>query len=466
MATTYQPAGLTASALDALRPRLRGTAITAGSAEYDTARLLYNRMHDRHPALIVRCRDAGDVAATVAFARETGLPLAVRGGGHNVAGLGSVDGGIVADLSEMNEVMIDPAAKTARAGGGALWGDVDHAAAAFGLATPGGVLSTTGVAGLTLGGGFGHLTRRWGLCADNLLSAQVVTADGSIVTASASSNPDLYWAIRGGGGNFGVATELTLQLHEMNPTVYGGPIFFPMDYAEQVLRFYREFIAKAPREMGAFFGFHIAPPAPFVPEALHYHKACAIVVCYSGPAEQAEATVKPIREAAPVALDLCGPIPYPALNSMFDPLLPHGLQHYWKADFETELTDEAIAIHVREGAKIGNFTSLMHLYPLDGAVQDVANNATAFAHRDVKFVHIIAGIDSDPANMPAHTAWVRDYWAALHPYSAGGAYVNFLMDEGQDRIKATYRDNYARLVDTKRTWDPANFFHVNQNIRP
>jgi hypothetical protein len=259
---------------------------------------------------------------------------------------------------------------------------------------------------------------------------------------------------------------MTLQLHEMNPTVYGGPIFFPMDYAEQVLRFYREFIAKAPREMGAFFGFHIAPPAPFVPEALHFAKACAIIVCYSGPAEQAEAMVKPIRDAAPVALDLCGPIPYTALNSMFDALLPHGLHHYWKADFETELTDEAIAIHAREGAKIGNFTSLMHLYPLDGAVHDVANDATAFAHRDVKFVHIIAGIDSDPANMPAHTAWVRDYWAALHPHSAGGSYVNFLMDEGQERIKATYRDNYARLVDAKRKWDPTNLFHVNQNIRP
>ncbi len=290
-----------------------------------------------------------------------------------------------------------------------------------------------------------------------------MTAGGEFVTASVESHPDLFWAIRGGGGNFGVVTSFDFRLHPIG-MVYGGPIFYPVDASEQVLRFYRDVMADAPRELSAFFGYHIAPPAPFVPEHLHGHTACAIVACYTGPMEQAEAAIKLIREAGPVALDLAGPIPYPALNSMFDALLPPGLHHYWKADFDADLSDEAIAIHHEHGSKVPNFLSLMHLYPLDGAVHDLANDATAFSYRDVRFAHIIAGIDTDPANMPAHRDWVRAYWSALHPHSAGGAYVNFLMEEGQDRIKTTYRANYPRLVDIKRTWDPNNLLHVNQNI--
>jgi FAD/FMN-containing dehydrogenase len=319
------------------------------------------------------------------------------------------------------------------------------------------------VGGLTLGGGFGHLTRQYGLSIDNLISADVVTADGELLIASADENPDLFWAIRGGGGNFGVVTSFEFRMHPVGD-VYGGPVFYPVEESANVLRFYREFIATAPREISAFFGYHIAPPAPFVPEHLHGAVACTIVTCYTGPIEQAETALRPIRDAAPVALDLMGPIPYPALNSMFDALLPAGLQHYWKADFAEELSDEAIAVHAEYGPRVPNFLSLMHLYPLDGAVQDVPNDGTAFSHRDVRFIHNVVGIDTDAANMPAHRDWVRTYWSALRPHSSGGSYLNFLMDEGQDRIRATYRGNYDRLLALKKQYDPENLFHMNQNI--
>lgn len=465
MTATLSRTQISASAIELLESKLRGTLLQSGDTGYDEARKVYNALHDRYPAVIVQPVDTADVVAAVTFAGEQGLDLSIKSGAHNVAGFGTNDGGVIIDMSGMNSVAVDPANRIAQIGGGATWGDVDHATHAFGLATPGGILSTTGVAGLTLGGGFGYLTRRYGLCCDNVISAEVVTADGRIVTASESENADLFWALRGGGGNYGVVTRFEFKLHPVS-MVYGGPIFFPAEASAQVLRFFRDFIATAPLEISGFFGYHEAPPAPFVPEALHGHKACAIVVCYTGPMEDAEAAIRPIREAGPVALDLCGPIPYPALNSMFDALLPHGLNHYWKADFVRELSDDAIDIHARFGPEVPNFLSLMHLYPLDGAVQQIDKDATAFTYRDVEFTHIIAGIDMDAANMPARTAWVRDYWAALHPYSAGGAYINFLMDEGQDRIKTTYLENYPRLVETKRRWDPENLFHMNQNIRP
>lgn len=447
------------------REELRGELLQPGDDGYETARRVYNAMIDRHPRLIASCVDVADVMASVNFARKQRLPLAVRGGSHNVTGFATCDDGIVIDLSRMKGIRIDPAARTAVVEGGCTWADLDHAAHAFGLATPGGVLSTTGVAGLTLGGGFGHLTRRDGLCCDNMLEADVVTADGRLVTASAEENADLFWALRGGGGNFGIVTSFTFQLHP-GGMVYGGPVFFPVEESASILRFFREFIAQAPPTLSAFFAYHVAPPAPFVPEPLHGASTCAIVTCFTGPPEEAEQAVAPIRQAGTVALDLMGPVPYPALNSMFDALLPAGLHHYWKADFVGELTDEAIAVHAEHGAKVPNFMSLMHLYPLDGAVHRVAPDATAFSHRDVKFVHIIAGVDADPTNMPAHTTWVRDYWSALHPLSAGGAYVNFLMDEGQSRIKAAYRQNYPRLAAIKRAWDPENLFRLNQNIEP
>lgn len=464
MATTLQSA-LSESSISDLEAQIRGVVIQPGDDAFEAARHVYNAMIERTPALILQCADAADVMAGVRYANDHHLDIAVRGGGHNVAGFGTTDGGLVLDLGGINNVHIDPRAKIARVGGGATWADVDHAAWAFGLATPGGIISTTGVAGLGLGGGFGYLTRRFGLVIDNIQAMDVVTADGSFVRASADENPDLFWALRGGGGNFGIVTSLDLTLHDV-PSVYGGPIFFPVAECEKVMRFYRDFIATAPRELSAFFGFHIAPPAPFVPEHLHGHTACAIVVAWTGPLDQAEAAIQPIREAGTVALDLAGPIPYPALNSMFDALLPKGLHHYWKADFVEELTDEAIAIHAQHGPQVPTVQSLMHLYPLDGAAQDVEDGGTAFSHRNVKFVHIIAGIDPDGAQMPAHQTWVRDYWSTLHPHSSEGAYVNFLMNEGQDRIRAAYRDNYPRLAAAKARWDPSNVLHLNQNIKP
>jgi UDP-N-acetylenolpyruvoylglucosamine reductase len=468
MATTQaQPMAslLTDEQVDQLKANVRGATIQPGDEQYEAARHVYNGMIDRRPRAVVQAADVADVIAAVNFARENGIYPAVRAGAHNVTGFGTNDDGLVIDLSAMKSTYVDAKNKTARVMGGATWGDFDHAAHAFGLATPGGVISTTGVSGLTLGGGIGHLSRRYGLSIDNVISADIVTADGRYVTASENENADLFWAIRGGGGNFGIVTSWEFKVHPVS-TVYGGPIFFPVVSGPEILAFYRDFVLNAPPEMSLFFGYHVAPPAPFIPEHLHGHTAAALVVCYTGPLEQAEEAMRPIRAAGPVALDLCGPIPYPALNSMFDALLPPGLLHYWKADFDREVTSEAIAAHQEHGSQVPNFMSLMHLYPLNGAVQEKRNDETAFSYRDANFTHVIVGIDTDPANMPARTSWVRNYWEALRPFSAGGNYVNFLMDEGQDRIKASYRDNYPRLAETKRTWDPDNLFRMNQNIRP
>jgi FAD/FMN-containing dehydrogenase len=448
-----------------LQAALRGELIQPSDAAYETARMVYNGMIDRHPRLIARCVDVADVITTINFAREHRLPLSVRGGSHNVTGFAVCDDGLVLDLSSMKGIRVDPERRTARAEGGCTWGDFDHATHAFGLATPGGVLSTTGVAGLTLGGGFGYLSRKYGLSCDNLISADVVTAEGQFLVASADENEDLFWAVRGGGGNFGVVTSFEFKLHPVG-MVYGGPVFYPIEQSGEVMRFYRDFISQASEDLGAFFGFHVAPPAPFVPEHLHGAQVCAIVSCYTGPIDQAEEALKPIRELGTPVLDLMGPLPYPALNSLFDALLHPGLHHYWKADFVEELTDEAIAVHLQHGPHVPNFLSLMHLYPLDGAVQRVGRYETAYSYRDAQFVHIIAGVDSEPTAMPEHMKWVREYWSALHPHSAGGGYVNFLMDEGEDRVKATYRDNYERLVELKRKYDPNNLFQMNQNISP
>ena len=444
---------------------VRGMVVTPEDDAYDEARQIFNRSIDRHPAIILYCADEADVIVGLRFAKEHDLPLSIRSGGHSVPGFSVNDDGIVLDLSPMHNVHIDPVHQIASVGGGATWGDVDHAAWAFGLVTPGGVISTTGVAGLGLGGGFGHLSRQFGLVIDNMLSVNVVTAEGELVHASEEENDDLFWAIRGGGGNFGIVTRLELRLHRIKG-LYGGPIFFPVSECVKIMEFYRGYIADAPRELTAFFAFVVAPPAPFVPEHLHGHTTCAIVVAWTGDPELAEEMIRPVREAGIVGLDLAGPISYPALNGLFDALHPHGHQHYWKADFVAELTDEVIATHARFGPTIPNPMSITHIYPMNGAIQDVAVDATAFSYRDVNFVHVIGGVDPDPALLPARRDWARNYWSALHPHSAQGAYVNFMMDEGEDRIRATYRDNYQRLAQTKGKWDPQNVFRLNQNIGP
>jgi FAD/FMN-containing dehydrogenase len=451
--------------LDELRNDVAGDVIGPDDAAFDEARKVYNAMIDRRPAVVVRPKNVDDVVAAVNAARESGLDLAVRGGGHGVPGFGTCDDGVAIDMSTMRSVTVDPAKKTARAEGGATWGDFNDATHAYGLATTGGIISTTGVAGLTLGGGIGYLARGHGLSLDNLVSAEVVTADGRILEANEEEDADLFWAVRGGGGNFGVATALEFRLHPVE-TIYGGPIFFEVDDAATVLRFYREFIADAPEEFGGFPAWQIAPPLPFIPEDRQGDTFLAFVTCWAGPIEQGPAILKPLLEVAPVVAEHVGEMPYPALNSAFDALVPAGLQHYWKANFVTQLTDEAIDAHVEHGPKVPAINSTVHIYPINGAVQRVAPDATAFAYRDANFAPVIAGMWPDPADNDANIRWVRDYYDATAPLSEEGGYINFMAADDQDRIKANYRGNYDRLVEVKRAYDPDNLFHLNQNIRP
>jgi len=444
---------------------LRGAMITPGDPLYDEHRKVYNGMIDRRPACIARCSDVADVISAVNFARENGLAVAVRGGGHNVTGFATCDEGLVIDLSPMKGIRVDPEKKIAWAQGGCTWGDLDHATHAFGLAAPGGVISTTGIAGLSLGGGVGHLTRKCGLSCDNILSADVVTADGRFLTASDKENKDLFWALRGGGGNFGVVTSFEFRLHEVS-TVLAGPVFYSLDMATEAMRFYRDFMAKAPNDLNAFFAFLIVPPGPPFPEHLHNQTVCGVVICYAGDLDKGEEATRPLREFGPPLMDGVARVPFPAINSAFDPLLPPGLQHYWKADFITELSDEMIAVHVKYGPSIPTVNSAMHIYPVSGAAHKPGKNDTAFSYREANYTHILAAVYENPADTEKNVQWVREYWEALHPYSAGGAYVNFMMDEGDERIAASYRDNYDKLVDVKTKYDPTNLFHMNQNIKP
>ncbi|WP_349607595.1 FAD-binding oxidoreductase [Cupriavidus sp. DF5525] len=449
----------------ALKPHFRGELIQPGDAAYDQARKVYNGMIDKRPALIARCTDVADVIAAVNAARDGGLMLAVRGGAHNGAGLGTCDGGLVIDLSPMKGVFVDAKRRTLRVGGGCTWGDVDHAASPYGLATPSGFISTTGVGGLTLGGGIGYLSRAFGLTIDNLLSAEVVLADGRLVNASDDENADLFWALRGGGGNFGVVTSFEFKAHPVG-TVYGGPMLWPMDKARELMKWWREFILTAPQDINGWFGFVTVPPAPPFPDAVHLQKMCAVVWCYTGPLDEAEARFQPIRDAMPPAVDFAGPIPWPVLQSLFDGLYPPGLQWYWKADFVSDLSDKAIDLHIKYAQQLPTMHSTMHLYPINGAAHRAGRNDTAFSYRDANFASVIVGVDPDPANNDRMTQWAKDYWLALHPYAAGGGYINMMMDEGNDNVKAAYRDNYARLAEIKRKYDPKNLFRVNQNIRP
>ncbi|HUO42849.1 MAG TPA: FAD-binding oxidoreductase [Methylomirabilota bacterium] len=456
---------MNSTVIDQFRSTLRGELIQPQDVEYDAARKVYNGMIDRRPRFIVRCSDVADVISAVKFAKENDLRLAIRGGGHNGAGLAVCDDGLVIDLSRRRGVRVNPKQRTVQAEGGCTWGDVDHAAHAFNLAVPAGIVSTTGVAGLTLGGGTGYLTRKFGLTIDNLLEADMVLADGSFVTVSQSENNDLYWAIRGGGGNFGVVTSFTFRAHPVS-TVYAGPMLWHPDKAVEVMKWYREFSLKAPEDLYGFFMFGNVPPAPPFPEKLHGKTMCGIVWCYTGPMENAKNALSPVDQLSPPELNFVGPMPFPALQSLFDPLLPPGLQWYWRGDFMNELSDEAIKVHLKYGLNLPSLLSIMHIYPVDGAVQRVSKNATAFSYREAKWSMVIAGIDPDPAKKDAITKWTKEYWEALHPFSAGGAYVNFMMEEGQSRVEATYRDNYKRLTEIKRKYDPTNLFRVNQNIQP
>ena len=451
--------------LDQLHAQVNGSVIGPDDAGYDEARTVYNAMIDKRPTVIVGAQDSADVATAVDFARESDLPIAIRGGSHSVPGFGAIDDGVVIDLSGMRGVSVDPGSRTARSQGGATWGDFNDATHEHSLATTGGIISTTGVAGLTLGGGIGYLTRGLGLACDNLIGAEIVTADGRIVHASADENADLLWALKGGSGNFGVATSLEFQLHPLSD-IYGGPMFFELEDAGDILRWYRDFIVDAPEQFGGFPAFQIAPPLPFIPEDRHGDTFVAFVSCWAGPLDEGEAIVNKIKEVASPVAEHVGPMPYPAINGAFDALVPAGLQHYWKGNFVRDLSDEAIDAHLEHGPKVPVVNSTMHIYPINGAAQRVSADETAFGHRDATFAPVIAGMWPDPAQNETNIAWVKDYYAATAPHSDEGVYVNFVADDDQDRVRANYGANYDRLAQVKRQYDPDNLFRNNQNIKP
>ena len=461
MSTTMSPA-------DTARRELVGFVgelIGPDDSNYDESRALFNAMIDKRPALIARCANEDDIVSLIRFARDHDLPFAIRAGGHNGGGLGSVDDGVVCDLSLLKSVIVDPASRTVRVGGGCLWNEVDAATHEHELAVPGGIISTTGVAGLTLGGGHDYLTRRHGLTIDNLLSAEVILADGERVTASAESHPDLFWALRGGGGNFGVVTEFAFRAHPVS-TVVGGPTFWSLEDSEALLAAYREWLPSAPRNVCGFFNFHTIPPGPPFPEEIHLRKVCGVVWCVDGTDEEAEAAMAPLLGVAEPLMHGVGRMPLKDLNGAFDGLYGPGDQWYWRGDFVREIPDEAITRNREWNAKMPSWKSGSHIYPVDGAAHDVAPEDTAFAYRDVTWSQVFIGVDVDPASAPALRDWAIGYWEDLHPYSAGGAYVNFMMDEGQARVKATYGANYDRLARVKATYDADNVFRVNQNIQP
>ncbi|MCK2182405.1 FAD-binding oxidoreductase [Halomonas getboli] len=451
------------AAAEALASRVKGRLIRPGDADYEAARHVYNALHDRYPALIVQPAETADVVATLAAARTTGLPLAVRGGGHSVAGYATCDGGLVLDLAALNDCRVDPEARTLRAGGGATWADLNRAAAAFGLATPGGIVSTTGIAGLTLGGGLGYLNRRFGLACDNLFAADVVTADGECLSCRKDDHTELFWALRGGGGNFGVVTAFEYRLHEV-PDILGGPTFYPLD--GEVIRRYVARIFEAPEPLGALLAITRGPPLPFLPEAWHGRPMVAVLSCWSGPEAEDARVGEWLADLGEVVGQALRRMPYPVINTLFDELLPPGLHHYWKGCFSGAPTDEAIAVHLDFGERLPSAETATLLFPLDGACGRVASDATAFAYRDAAFATALGPSWADPADSERNIAWGRDYYRALRPHTDDGGYVNFMADDDGHRVADNYRQHYDRLARLKARVDPGNLFRLNHNIPP
>jgi FAD/FMN-containing dehydrogenase len=437
------------------RGLFRGTVIRPDDAEYDEARAVYNAMHDRRPAFIVR--------AAIRLAGEHDLPLAIRGGGHSVAGFSTCDDGLVLDLGAMRDIAVDPERRRVRAEGGCTWGELNEAAHAFGLGTTGGVISTTGIAGLTLGGGLGFLARRCGLACDNLVSAEVVTADGEVLTCSEDENDELFWALRGGGGNFGVVTSFEYRLHDVASTI-GGPTVYPPD--GDVLRRFDAFLAGAPEHLGALLGLALAPPLPFVPQEWHLKPVVVVLTCWTGAPEGADEALRPLKELGPVIGQAIGPMPYPVMNTLFDDLLPKGLRHYWKSVFVADVAEETIDLHLDHAARVPTLESGTFFFPVDGACHRVRADETAFPFRDARCGVGVFGTWPDRADDERNIAWVRDYYDALRPHSLGGGYVNFSSGDEQGRVPETYRGNHARLAQVKRRYDPENVFRLNQNVLP
>lgn len=444
-----------------------GTIIAPDDVDYDGARAVFNGMIDRRPAVIARCHEGDDVVAVVDFARENDLPLSVYGGGHGVTGSAVVDAGVCLDMRGMRRVVVDPDAATARVGGGATWGEVDAATQQHGLAVTGGRVSTTGVAGLALGSGSGWLERAFGFVCDNLLEAQVVTADGRIVVASETENPDLFWGLRGGGGNFGVVTEFLFRLRPLGPIVFGGMLLFPADKAGELVRFYRDFVSDAPDEVGSGLAFLTAPPEDFVPEPVRGQPVIGIVCCYAGPVEDGEEAFRPLRELPYLGVDLVQPMPYVAVQQLLDPPFPKGMQNYWTADFYDELPDEAIDTLVGMATRPVSPLTQLILCPGGGAIARVDEDAMAFGERQSPFNMHYLSMWPDPADTEENIAYTRRLATAMKPWTTGRAYLNFIGDEGRGRVEAAFgADKYARLAELKREWDPTNLFRHNQNIAP
>ncbi|MGH3043129.1 MAG: FAD-binding oxidoreductase [Gaiellaceae bacterium] len=460
--------GATAIELERLRDSVHGPVIGPEDEAYDEARSIWNGAIDRRPACIARCTGVADVAAAVRFARERDLLVAVRSGGHGVGGHALCDGGLVIDLSPLKGIRVDPATRTARAEAGVLWGELDRETQLFGLATVGGIVTHTGIAGLTLGGGIGWLIRKHGATVDNLLSADVVTAEGEIVSASEEENADLFWAIRGGGGNFGIVTSFEYRLHPVGPIVLAGPVFHPFEDAPEVLRFYREFIAAVPDELTTIFELSVAPPLPFLPEEVHGKPIVMVGACYAGSPDEGAEAVRSLKEFGRPIADLLEPKPYLALQSMFDPFVPHGWHRYWKSVELPPLTDDAIDTLVEHASAPTSPKSYTIVFQLGGALARVGQDETAFSQRDAAHnVNINAVWTEEDPDGERHIAWARDFFDAMQPHAGERVYVNFLGEEGGNRVRQAYgARNYERLVELKRTYDPTNFFRLNQNIAP
>ncbi|MFI6825882.1 FAD-binding oxidoreductase [Kribbella sp. NPDC050241] len=456
----------TTSATQALADDFRGDLVSPGDPSYDEQRKVWNGSIDRRPALIARCTGAADIRAALAFARRTGLQVAVRGGGHSFPGHSTCDGGILIDLGRMKGIRVDPVRRTARAQAGVLLGELDRETQAFGLATPSGIVTHTGVAGLTLGGGIGWLMRKYGLSIDNLISADVITAEGELVTASEDANGDLFWGIRGGGGNFGIVTEFEFRLHPVGPIIYGGPIMWPMEKSPDLMRFYRDWITDVPDDLTTAVMHRWIPPLPAIPAELHGRPVVVVLACYAGSVEDGERVVAPLKAFAPPLLDLCAPKPYVDLQAMFDPSFPHGRWYYMRSSDVTELSDEVIDIAAARGMAIDSPYTSYPIFQLGGAISRVSPDGTAFGARSSGHTFNFVGVTLGPDGFEEQRQWVRDSWQALEPHQSG-VYVNFLSDEGTDRIRSAYgATTYDRLRDLKQKYDPGNLFHLNQNIRP
>jgi FAD/FMN-containing dehydrogenase len=451
--------------LGELEQTLRGQLIRPGDPSFDEARSIWNGAHDRKPALIIRCGGVGDVLKGVEFARSEGLPIAVRGGAHSIPGFSTVDDGLVLDLSAMNAIRVAPDRGTITAQAGCLWSDVDAEAQAFGLAVTGGLISTTGIAGFTLGGGIGWLVRKCGLTCDNLVGADIVTADGQYLHVSEDEHPELLWALRGGGGNFGVVTSFELRMHEVGPTVFAGLVFYPGEEAERVLHGFRAATAGAPDELSTVVNLTTAPPLPFLPPEVHGKPIIAVLGVWSGRPEDGDAATRPFRELAPVVVDLFSPMPYVGMQTLLDPLYPRGMWNYFRSAFFSELDDATAGSVVEAYSRVPNALSELHIHHLGGAVGRVPADATAFATRDREFILNVVARTPDAGGYDGVVEWARAATAALGPDAA--TYVNFTGEADEDRVRASYpAATYERLVAVKDRYDPTNLFHLNQNIRP